>query len=376
MRIDFREICNWCENGPGMLACDGTKVGLGFANASVKPFETLEDSNIIPTRLTRNDHCYIVTPPRTEPKIYEMAKAHLRYVSLMILNQICSADKLADDLLLARTNQLKDLLPAASLDLFKRMLCSDTSISQRKKMSWHFKELSYDCSLDTIIPLFITNRLLKFIADCKDQKLSTLNCLSFANEFYDINRGVANLIGISVKIHCLPPDDILDHLHYLASFVINMHNRDVPPEPPKVIENAYNPPKLGRAFYFETHGMQVRNVCTFSIDVSNKKKENNFDDKPFELCTKLFLQVSKKGMTYLFLWFCPRHGHCYGFHIIPGSEGRKDPAAAVYTHMETPPKCIFYDHARSLSEYIKNRESVFFKITRVFHNVSHRFTHK
>lgn len=376
MRIDFREICNWCENGPEMLACDGTKVGLGFANAFVKPIEILEDSNIIPTRLRRNDRCYIVTPPRTEPKIYEMARTHLRYVSLMILNRICSADKLADDLLLARTNQLKDLLPAASLDLFKRMLCSDTSISERQKMSWHFKELSYDCSLDTIIPLFITNRLLKFVADCKDQKLSTLNCLSFANEFYDINRGVADLIGISVKSHCLPPNDILDHLHYLASFVINMHNSDVPPEPPKVIENSYNPPKLGRAFYFETHGMQVRNVRTFSIDVSNKKKENNFDDKPFDLCTKVFPQVSKKGMTYLFLWFCPRHGHCYGFHIIPGSEGRKDPAAAVYTHMETPPKCIFYDHACSLSEYIKNRESGFFKNTRVFHDVFHGFTHK
>ena len=60
----------------------------------------------------------------------------------MILNRIYSAGKLADDLLLARTNQLKDLLPAASLDLFKRMLCSDTSISERQKMFWHFKELS------------------------------------------------------------------------------------------------------------------------------------------------------------------------------------------------------------------------------------------
>ena len=196
MRIDFREICNWCENGQEMLACDGTKVGLGFANAFVKPIESLEDSNIIPTRLRWNGRCYIVTPPRTEPKIYEMGRTHLCYVSLMILNQICSADKLAEDLLLERTYQLKKLLPAASIDLFKRMLYSDISLTQRRKMSWHFKELSYDCSLDTIIPLFITNRLLKFVADCKDQKLSALNCFSFADEFYDVNRGVADIIGI------------------------------------------------------------------------------------------------------------------------------------------------------------------------------------
>ena len=73
-----------------------------------------------------------------------------------------------------------------------------------------------------------------------------------------------------------------------------MHNSAVLPEPPKVIENSNNPPKLGRAFYFEIHGMQVLNVRTFSIDVSNKKKENNLDDKPFDLCAKGFPQVSKK----------------------------------------------------------------------------------
>ena len=129
MGIDFREICNWCENGPDMLACDRTKVGLGFANASVKPMEVLKDSNIIPTRLRRNDRCFIFTPPGTEPKTYEMARTHLRYVSLIIFNRICSADKPAEDLLLARTNQLKGLLPAGSLDLFKQMLCSDTSFS-------------------------------------------------------------------------------------------------------------------------------------------------------------------------------------------------------------------------------------------------------
>ena len=126
--------------------------------------------------------------------------------------------------------------------------------------------------MDTINALFITNILLKFVADCNGQKLPTLNSLSFSNEFYDINRGVADLTGISVKSHGLLTSDILDHLHYLASFVINVHNSDVPPEPPKVIENTYNPPKLGRAFYFEKHGMQVRSVRTFSIDVSNKKK--------------------------------------------------------------------------------------------------------
>ena len=42
------------------------------------------------------------------------------------------------------------------------------------------------------------------------------------------------------------------------------------------------------------------------------------------------------------------HGHCYGFHIIPGSEGRKDPHASLNTHCEIAPKNIVYDFACSL----------------------------
>ena len=48
MRINFGEICSWCKNGPEILACDGTKVGLWFANVFVKPIEVLEGCNIIP----------------------------------------------------------------------------------------------------------------------------------------------------------------------------------------------------------------------------------------------------------------------------------------------------------------------------------------
>ena len=53
----------------------------------------------------------------------------------MILNRICNADKLAEDLLLARTNQLQELLPAASLGLFKRKIRSDISLTEIQKMS-------------------------------------------------------------------------------------------------------------------------------------------------------------------------------------------------------------------------------------------------
>jgi len=43
--------------------------------------------------------------------------------------------------------------------------------------------------------------------------------------------------------------------------------------------------------------------------------------------------VASLLILILFLWFCPAHGHCYGFHVIPGSEGRKDPANSLYTFL-------------------------------------------
>ena len=53
----------------------------------------------------------------------------------------------------------------------------------------------------------------------------------------------------------------------------------------------------------------------------------NFDDAPTvdEPCTKHYPGVSFGGYGYVFLWFCPIHGHSYRFHLIAGGEGRKDP---------------------------------------------------
>ena len=114
--------------------------------------------------------------------------------------------------------------------------------------------------------------------------------------------------------------------------VINIHLSDVLPKPASPIPNTYNPPKYDRAYYFTEHGCQLKKKRRFNVD----KGERNYDDVPGELCIKVFPQVSKKGTSYLFLWFCPFHGHCYGFHLIPGSESRKGVAASLYTHLKKP----------------------------------------
>ena len=61
----------------------------------------------------------------------------------------------------------------------------------------------------------------------------------------------------------------------------------------------------------------------------------------------------------MFLWFCPMHGHCYGFHIIEGAEGRKDAFDSAYKYMEEAPEELYYDYSFSLNEYCLNREPAF-----------------
>ena len=94
------------------------------------------------------------------------------------------------------------------------------------------------------------------------------------------------------------------------------------------------------------------------------------------MCKKQYPKVPAAGWTYCFLFFCPLHGHCYGFHLIKGSEGRRDPFYAIYKYMPKAPKILFYDFACQLKEYSLNREPEFFKNTDMYHDVFHGVNHK
>ena len=108
-----------------------------------------------------------------------------------------------------------------------------------------------------------------------------------------------------------------------------------------------------------------------------RRQRKNYDNCPQVdlMCTKNFPNVSFGGYGYMFLIFCPIHGHCYGFHLISGGEGRKDAFSVMYRYMETPPEEIFYDFACGLHEYCLNREPDFFKNTcfwcDIFHFINH-----
>ena len=111
----------------------------------------------------------------------------------------------------------------------------------------------------------------------------------------------------------------------------------------------------------------------YEVCSGHKENDSLFDDRPEvdDPCNKMFPKVSKSGFGYMFLWFCPIHGHFYGFHLISGGEGRKDPFASLYKYCSEMPDHIYYNFACQLSEYFLNREPELFKNTRFRHDLFH-----
>lgn len=114
-------------------------------------------------------------------------------------------------------------------------------------------------------------------------------------------------------------------------------------------------------------------LCVLS-DVSNSANSDEQDGYGAEPCTKIFKKG--RGWSYCFIFFCPKHGHSYGFHIVSGAEGRRDPFYALMKYLPKAPRIIFYDFACQFSEYCLNREPGYFGRTEFFHDIFHGVNHK
>ena len=135
---------------------------------------------------------------------------------------------------------------------------------------------------------------------------------------------------------------VTQFIQHLVELVIEVHVNDLDPIQPQIIPGTYYPPS-GVAYYFSPTGEQLRKLPKYNIVKTSKTP--NFDDNPLvdKQCTKNYPGVSHGGYGYMFVYFCPIHGHSYGFHLINGSEGRKDAFAALYKYKEKMPQHLFYD---------------------------------
>ena len=114
---------------------------------------------------------------------------------------------------------------------------------------------------------------------------------------------------------------VTDFLEYMLEKLDAIHSVNRKPPPPvQETPGTYKSPS-GVAYYFSPTGEQVRKMPEYQVGASGKL---NYDGIPVvhDPCTKYYPRVSTVGFGNMFLWFCPIHGHWYGFHLIAG--GREE----------------------------------------------------
>ena len=377
--IDFRSPCNWCGFSPKILACDATKIGISQKNCSILPIEKKKEGPISRTNNRRYDRCFLSYPLKEadetmvqfkdkERKIRE-ARSHLKLI-MSSVGGSATQNNLTPQQLLYKNNELITVFPSSCKILLQRVISQRMDLNQLDAASRVLYVLSFDAPLRSFIP----NKLLPSV-----EKLITTLQLdaaligSFLVECRKFNPSLSAFISAFYVDNTLD-NDALNLVKYIYDRIHCIHDSDIKPDDFLPIDGTYNPPSLGRAYYFSPTGSQVRQARAFGIDC--KKPDASHDDAPTtSSCSKRYPMVTRKGSTFLFLWFCPMHGHCYGCHIVDGSEGRKDPANSLYTHLTEAPEVVFYDFSCSLEEYCLNREAGFFKNTRFYHDIFHGYTH-
>ena len=368
MNIDFIEQCFNCGNKINALAADGTKLGITLKQSNIVPLECEKDHNVVATPKKRYDRTLI-----------NNANANNRKQVNIFLVNLCQTllqRGYIEDNLMEVSNTLTTLPDPVRAVFLKLIQCTSTKMIEKRNIAHFMLLLLKESSLTNIIPLEYIQQAQSLIDLYESQATIAMEIDQFVYLSKYFCPELGDLLYSSTK---LSPDQrpspcIVKLLEYIVCEIKSITASNVPPLETRTIHK-YNPPKYGRAYYFSKSGNQIRKVRSFSIDLEKGPKEN-FDDTPDTHCQKSYPIVSKKGVTYLFLWFCPSHGHCYGYHIITGSEGRKDAANSLYTFLEKAPKYVFYDFACSLDEFVKNRESGFFENTRFFHDIFHGYTHK
>ena len=128
------------------------------------------------------------------------------------------------------------------------------------------------------------------------------------------NTQISDLFALSIKSSStavLPP-----FFRYLTEKVKSIQYGDLQPTPVEEIEGTYDP-RTGTAYYFTVSGSQLQKMPQYE---KNLKDNKNREPRQDQDCRKVYPTVSHGGYSYILLWFCPIHGHSYGFHIIDGAE--------------------------------------------------------
>jgi len=386
MGIDFRqEIDPWCQHDPDFLACDGTHVGVSLKLQNMKePITSPELLDQKPTPLhQRNTRCFLPYPHPDQfqnkaeydwvCQKFQNARSHLLLLSYRVLKDELEFDLVEHESVEEQNNyDLLDCLATNELQqvqsfvtmFINKTLPPSVIVAAAKLFRLMLK---FDVALSVIFPFWHHTPLEECLAaiEASDPAIS-----QHIQKVKLSGLEIAGLLEASVQTDTSAV--VVPFVRELKTAVINLHKNDREVPPPHPIEGTYNPPS-GIAYYFTEHGQKVREMPNYMV---NDSEQDNTKSRRVDPCTKLYPQISTGGFGYIFLFFCPYHGHCYGFHLIDGGEGRKDPFSALLKYKPNPPKELFYDFACQFNEYCLNREPAFFKWVRVWHDLFHGCNHK
>ena len=145
------------------------------------------------------------------------------------------------------------------------------------------------------------------------------------------NKQIPKLLHLVQVNDCM--EFVTAFLLELIDMTLKVHQDDYIFSPPSPIPGTYNPAS-GIAYYFSPTGEQLCLMPDLQVNKTSTRK--NYDVNPLidGQCNKIYPSVSYGGYGYMFIWFCPIHGHTYGFHLIDGAEGRKDPFSSLFKYKE------------------------------------------
>lgn len=373
-KIDFRKPCSICKYNPKFLACDGTKIGISFKNADINPIETATAAELIDPSHRRNDRSFINYdvnhPEQCENK--RKCREHLAYMSKKALGLLNTKEILAFAEEVDKSTNLIECMPDQCSDLMRRFVCNEYPEGVQKKLAVIFQFLATCHSLSSLIPFRYVDLLESVLLELRTTTQN--NRINLISEF---SPEICSVLYAALSSE-QSLSDVISLFQYLISRIREIKDKNKEPSPAVCQPGSYNPERNGVAYYFTPSGEKLRDIPVYTMNENAHSK--NYDDLPpraDEQCNKIYPEVSRRGTTYLFLWFCPKHyGHCYGFHIITGSEGRKDPFCSAYTYLEQAPEELFYDFSCQLEEYCLNREPGFWENTRFWHDLFHGYSHK
>lgn len=385
MKIDFRlEVDPYCKHSPKFLACDGTHVGVSKKHEDTSKNHLIDADlpiNVDPKHL-RFSRVFMpyqngIGKPDSKTKLL---RSHLVYLCNKAIGFDQDREPFISDAdergwnadILSRFDRPGTRNICVMIEMvidISSNSCSSELISAIAKM---LKGFICDASFITFFPLRDLIKYKEIVSLIASGRATTrdFNALDLINpEACKVIRE-AVLCGNSEVTKT-----VRLALCEFAFLVEEMHRNDGEPQAECPIEDSYNP-ESGIALAFTPHGNQLRETRRYNA--SNSKSSETYDEPPEKeenKCNKAFPSVGMGGYAFMFLWFCAIHGHSYGFHLIKGAEGRRDPFNALFKYFFSFPWFLFYDFGCGLSEYALNREPAYWARIRIFQDIFHNFGH-